>query len=181
MFFVAMLLSRLIAWMRRQPGTPSLRALLYMDEVFGFVPPVANPPTKRLLLTLLKQARAHGLGVVLATQNPVDLDYKGLANAGTWFIGRMPTERDKARVLEGLKSADSGERLTNPELAAVIASLGKRRFLLHNVHEAEPGQRTQLGGDRVSAEVDRGGSARVPRSQAWCGRAPRVHVGSRDR
>src|SRR5690606_27811624 len=93
MFFVAMLLGRLIAWMRRQSGTPSLRAVLYMDEVFGFMPPVANPPTKRLLLTLLKQARAYGVGVVLSTQNPVDLDYKGLANAGTWFIGRMQTER----------------------------------------------------------------------------------------
>src|SRR5690606_2887952 len=123
---------------RRQPGTPSLRAVLYMDEVFGFMPPVANPPTKRLLLTLLKQARAYGIGVVLSTQNPVDLDYKGLANAGTWFIGRMQTERDKARVIEGLKSAAGGERLANTDLGATISSLGKRRFLLHNVHEAEP-------------------------------------------
>src|SRR5690606_12374490 len=137
MFFVAMLLNRLIAWMRRQPGTPSLRAVLYMDEVFGFMPPVANPPTKRLLLTLLKQARAYGIGVVLSTQNPVDLDYKGLANAGTWFIGRMQTERDKARVIEGLKSAAGSERLTPAELEATISSLGKRRFLLHNVHETE--------------------------------------------
>jgi hypothetical protein len=138
MFFVAMLLGKLIAWMRRQPGTPSLRAVLYMDEVFGFMPPVANPPSKRLLLTLLKQARAYGLGVVVATQNPVDLDYKGLANAGTWFIGRMQTERDKARVIEGLTSAAGGERLTPSELEMTISSLGKRRFLLHNVHETEP-------------------------------------------
>src|SRR5690606_12135941 len=87
---------------------------------------------------LLKQARAYGLGVVLSTQNPVDLDYKGLANAGTWFIGRMQTERDKARVIEGLKSAAGGERLTPAELEATISSLGKRRFLLHNVHETEP-------------------------------------------
>ncbi|HEX7035481.1 MAG TPA: DUF87 domain-containing protein [Pseudomonadales bacterium] len=138
LFFVAMLLGRLIAWMRRQPGTPALRAMLYMDEVFGFMPPVASPPTKRLLLTLLKQARAYGLGVVLSTQNPVDLDYKGLANAGTWFIGRMQTERDKARVIEGLKSAAGGERFRPDELEATISSLGKRRFLMHNVHEAEP-------------------------------------------
>src|SRR5690606_25721120 len=123
---------------RRQPGTPSLRAVLYMDEVFGFMPPVANPPTKRLLLTLLKQARAYGIGVVLSTQNPVDLDYKGLANAGTWFIGRMQTERDKARVIEGLRSAAGGERLTPADLDATISSLGKRRFLLHNVHESAP-------------------------------------------
>jgi hypothetical protein len=104
MFFVSMLLNELIAWMRSQPGTSSLRAILYMDEIFGYMPPVANPPSKKLFLTLLKQARAYGLGLVLATQNPVDLDYKGLSNTGTWFIGR----------------------------------LGKRRFLLHNVHEDEP-------------------------------------------
>ncbi len=138
MFFVTMLLGRLIAWMRRQPGTPSLRAVLYMDEVFGFMPPVANPPSKQPLLTLLKQARAYGLGVVLATQNPVDLDYKGLSNAGTWFIGRMQTERDKARVIEGLTSAAAGERLTRAELERTISSLAKRTFLLHNVHEAGP-------------------------------------------
>ena len=138
MFFVAMLLNRLIAWMRRQPGSASLRAILYMDEVFGFMPPVANPPSKRLLLTLLKQARAYGLGVVLATQNPVDLDYKGLSNAGTWLIGRLQTERDKTRLIEGLKSAAGGEQLAATDIDTMLANLGKRRFLLHNVHEAEP-------------------------------------------
>lgn len=101
MFFVTLLLGQLVGWMRAQSGTTSLRALLYMDEIFGYFPPVANPPSKLPLMTLLKQARAFGLGVVLATQNPVDLDYKGLANTGTWFIGRLQTERDKARVLEG--------------------------------------------------------------------------------
>ena len=105
MFFVTLLLNEVVAWMRTQPGTSSLRALLYMDEVFGYFPPVANPPSKRPMLTLLKQARAYGLGVVLATQNPVDLDYKGLSNAGTWFLGRLQTERDKERVLEGLEGA----------------------------------------------------------------------------
>ncbi len=105
MFFVTLLLTQALAWMRRQSGTTSLRAILYMDEIFGYFPPVANPPSKQPLLTLLKQARAFGLGVVLATQNPVDLDYKGLANTGTWFIGRLQTERDKARVLEGLEGA----------------------------------------------------------------------------
>ena len=108
MFFVAMLLNELIAWMRAQQGTSSLRAILYMDEIFGYMPPVANPPSKRLFLTLLKQARAYGLGLVLSTQNPVDLDYKGLSNTGTWFIGRMQTERDKARVMEGLEGASDG-------------------------------------------------------------------------
>src|SRR4029077_129190 len=102
------LLNEIVAWMRGQSGTTSLRAMLYMDEVFGFFPPVANPPAKTPMLTLLKQARAYGLGCVLATQNPVDLDYKGLANAGTWFIGRLQTERDKARVIEGLQSAIGG-------------------------------------------------------------------------
>ena len=105
MFFVSLLLNEMLGWMRTQPGTTSLRAILYMDEIFGYFPPVANPPSKRPLLTLLKQARAFGLGVVLATQNPVDLDYKGLSNAGTWFIGRLQTERDKQRVLDGLEGA----------------------------------------------------------------------------
>ena len=107
MFFVTLLLNELLAWTRSQPGTSSLRALLYMDEIFGFFPPTAMPPSKTPMLTLLKQARAYGVGCVLATQNPVDLDYKGLANAGTWFIGRLQTERDKARVLEGLEGASS--------------------------------------------------------------------------
>ena len=107
MFFVTLLLENLITWMRTPAGTTSLRALLYMDEVFGYFPPTANPPSKRPILTLLKQARAFGLGVVLTTQNPVDLDYKGLTNAGTWFIGKLQTERDKARLLDGLEGASS--------------------------------------------------------------------------
>jgi len=140
MFFVTILLEQIITWMRTQPGTTSLRALLYMDEVFGFFPPVAEPPSKRPMLTLLKQARAFGLGCVLTTQNPVDLDYKGLSNAGTWFIGRLQTERDKARVLDGLESAmaESGESMNRGELDRLISSLGSRVFLLHNVHENEP-------------------------------------------
>ncbi len=138
MFFVTMLLAEIVAWMRRQPGTPSLRAILYIDEVFGYMPPVANPPSKLLLLTLLKQARAFGLGVVLATQNPVDLDYKGLSNAGTWLIGRLQTERDQARVRDGLLGAAGGERLDPRDLERTLASLGKRQFLLHNVSEEHP-------------------------------------------
>ena len=137
MFFVSMLLNELIGWMRAQPGTSSLRAILYMDEIFGYMPPVANPPSKRLFLTLLKQARAYGLGLVLATQNPVDLDYKGLSNTGTWFIGRLQTERDKARVMEGLEGATAGN-FNKQAMERTIAGLGKRRFLLHNVHEDEP-------------------------------------------
>jgi hypothetical protein len=138
MFFVTLLLTELVAWMRRQPGTGSLRAILYMDEIFGYMPPVANPPSKQLFLTLLKQARAYGLGLVLATQNPVDLDYKGLSNTGTWFIGRLQTERDKARVRDGLLGADGSDRLEPAELERILSGLGKRRFLLHNVHESEP-------------------------------------------
>ena len=107
MFFVTILLNELLAWVRTQSGTSNLRAILYMDEVFGYFPPSANPPSKKPMLTLLKQARAFGLGVVLATQNPVDLDYKGLSNTGTWFLGRLQTERDKARVLEGLEGASA--------------------------------------------------------------------------
>ncbi|MFQ5608676.1 MAG: ATP-binding protein [Woeseiaceae bacterium] len=134
MFFVSMLLNELIAWMRAQQGTSSLRAILYMDEIFGYMPPVANPPSKKLFLTLLKQARAYGLGLVLATQNPVDLDYKGLSNTGTWFIGRLQTERDKARVMEGLEGASDGD-FDKQAMERTLAGLGKRRFLLHNVHE----------------------------------------------
>ncbi|MDH5620835.1 MAG: ATP-binding protein, partial [Gammaproteobacteria bacterium] len=137
MFFVCMLLNELIGWMRAQQGTSSLRAILYMDELFGYMPPVANPPSKKLFLTLLKQARAYGLGLVLSTQNPVDLDYKGLSNTGTWFIGRLQTERDKARVMEGLEGA-SGGNFDKSAMERTIAGLGKRRFLLHNVHENEP-------------------------------------------
>jgi len=140
MFFVTLLLEQIITWVRQQSGTTSLRALMYFDEVFGFFPPVANPPSKRPLLTLLKQARAFGFGVVLTTQNPVDLDYKGLTNAGTWFIGRLQTERDKMRVLDGLESATSeaGRALDRRELDRIMSALDSRVFLLHNVHEAQP-------------------------------------------
>jgi hypothetical protein len=140
MFFVALLLNEVLGWMRRQAGTSSLRAILYMDEIFGYFPPVAEPPSKKPLLTLLKQARAFGLGVVLATQNPGDLDYKGLANTGTWFIGRLQTERDKMRVLEGLQGAAeaSGGRFDKAEMDALLSGLGARVFLLNNVHAGAP-------------------------------------------
>lgn len=140
MFFVTILLNEIVAWVRTQPGTSSLRALLYMDEVFGYFPPTSNPPSKRPMLTLLKQARAYGLGVVLATQNPVDLDYKGLSNTGTWFLGRLQTERDKARVLEGLEgaSASVGGKFDRQKMEATLAGLGSRVFLMNNVHEDEP-------------------------------------------
>ncbi len=138
MFFVSMLLNEILGWMRTQPGTSSLRTILYMDEIFGYFPPVGNPPSKTPLLTLLKQARAFGLGVVLSTQNPVDLDYKGLANTGTWFIGRLQTERDKGRVLEGLEGAAAGSGFNRSRMEEILAGLGKQVFLLHNVHENEP-------------------------------------------
>ncbi|MCA9179384.1 MAG: DUF87 domain-containing protein, partial [Planctomycetales bacterium] len=140
MFFVTILLNEVLAWVRSQEGTTTLRAMLYMDEVFGYFPPVANPPSKAPMLTLLKQARAFGLGVVLATQNPVDLDYKGLANTGTWFLGRLQTERDKARVLEGLEgaSAAAGATFDRQKMEATLAALGNRVFLMNNVHEDAP-------------------------------------------
>ncbi len=136
MMVTTLLLGEVVAWMRAQPGTSALRAVLYMDEVFGFFPPTASPPSKPPMLTLLKQARAAGLGVVLVTQNPVDLDYKGLGNAGTWMIGRLQTERDKARVLEGLASA--GGDVSVAEMDRLISSLGQRRFVMRNVHEPAP-------------------------------------------
>lgn len=136
MFFVTLLLSAVETWMRTQAGATSLRALLYMDELFGYLPPQSNPPSKGPLLRMLKQARAFGLGLLLATQNPVDLDYKALSNAGTWFIGKLQTDRDKQRLLDGLESAAAG----TPRSAfdRLISGLGKRVFILHNVHAKQP-------------------------------------------
>lgn len=140
MFFVSMLFGRVVSWMRKQSGTSSLRAILYMDEVFGFLPPVSEPPSKRPLLTLLKQARAYGLGIVLATQNPVDIDYKALSNCGTWFLGRLQTERDVARVVDGLEgaSAAAGQSFRRGEVERLLAGLRSRVFLVNNAHEDEP-------------------------------------------
>ena len=137
MFFVSLLLNQTLGWMRTQSGTNSLRAILYMDEIFGYFPPVANPPSKLPLLTLLKQGRAFGLGVVLVTQNPVDLDYKGLSNTGTWFIGRLQTERDKDRVLEGLEgiAAGTGLKFDRQGMEQTLAGLSNRIFVLNNTHE----------------------------------------------
>jgi hypothetical protein len=135
MFIVTLVLNELVAWMRRQSGTSSLRALFYMDEIFGYFPPTANPPAKLPMLTLLKQARAFGLGCVLATQNPVDLDYRGLGNAGTWLIGRLQTERDKVRVIEGLTSATDGNAPDRAMLDQLIASLTPRTFLMRRAKD----------------------------------------------
>ena len=140
MFLVTLVLNELLAWIRTRPGTASLRAILYMDEVFGYLPPSRIPPSKPPLLTLLKQARAYGLGVVLATQNPVDLDYKALSNAGTWFLGRLQTERDKNRVMDGLDGAAAFNEagLDRREMDRILGGLESRTFLLNNVHEDGP-------------------------------------------
>lgn len=140
MFFVTLVLQELISWMRSQQGTSSLRAIAFMDEVTGYLPPTAQPPSKKPMLTLLKQARAFGLGMVVATQNPVDLDYKALSNAGTWFLGRLQTERDKARVLEGLEgaSAAAGKAFDRAAMEATLAGLSKRVFVMNNVHDDHP-------------------------------------------
>ncbi|MCS7026727.1 MAG: hypothetical protein NZV14_18160 [Bryobacteraceae bacterium] len=142
MFFVSLLLNQTLSWMRQQSGTTSLRALLYMDEIFGYLPPIGEPPSKRPFLTLLKQARAFGLGVVLATQNPVDLDYKALSNAGTWWIGRLQTERDKNRVLDGLEGVAASAGLSGgfdrQKIDQMLSGLGNRIFLMNNVHRGAP-------------------------------------------
>lgn len=141
MFFTTLLLEEVLSWTRKQSGTSNLRALLYFDEVFGYLPPhPANPPSKAPLLTLLKQGRAFGVGVLLATQNPVDLDYKALSNAGSWFIGKLQTDRDKARLLEGLESvaAEHGTLTNRAYLDKVISALGNRVFVLHNIHQPAP-------------------------------------------
>ena len=140
MFFVSLLLNQTLGWMRSQSGTTSLRALLYMDEIYGYLPPSANPPSKRPMMTLLKQARAFGLGCLLATQNPVDLDYKALSNIGTWFLGRLQTERDKLRVLDGLEGAAGAQdaKFDRSEMERLLSGLGNRVFLMNNVHEDHP-------------------------------------------
>jgi len=140
MFFVSLLLNETLAWTRSQSGTTSLRALVYMDEIFGYLPPTASPPSKLALLTMMKQARAFGVGVVLATQNPVDLDYKALSNAGTWFVGRLQTERDQLRVLDAIEgaAAAAGAPLERAELEQTLAALQHRVFLMHDVHERGP-------------------------------------------
>jgi hypothetical protein len=132
-FVVSLVLGKLVTWMRRQPGTDQLRVLVYFDEVMGFVPPTAMPPAKKPILTLFKTARAFGVGIVLATQNPVDVDYKGLSNAGTWMIGRLQTEQDKARLLDGVSSADGSVDVKY--VGDVIGGLGKREFMMR-----EPGR-----------------------------------------
>jgi hypothetical protein len=137
MFFVTLLLSAVETWMRTQKGSSSLRALVYMDEIYGYLPPTAVPPSKGPLLRMLKQARAFGVGLLLATQNPVDIDYKALSNTGTWFIGKLQTERDKNRLLDGLESAASGG-IPRAEMDKLISALGKRVFVMHNVHEKMP-------------------------------------------
>ncbi len=170
MFFVSLLLNQMLSWVRAQSGTTSLRALLYMDEIFGYFPPVANPPSKKPLLTLLKQARAFGLGVVLSTQNPVDLDYKGLSNCGTWFLGRLQTERDKERVLEGLEGAatQAGGGFDRAAMDTMLSGLGKRVFLMNNVHEKHP----VLFETRWTLSYLRGPLARTEIRQLMDGREP---------
>ncbi len=133
MFFVTLLFSAVELWMRSQSGTTTLRAIVYFDEIFGYMPPISNPPAKQPMLRMLKQARAFGVGLVLVTQNPVDIDYKALSNAGTWFIGKLQTDQDKQRLLDGLEGAMSGS-LDRRAYDRLISSLGKRVFLLHNVH-----------------------------------------------
>jgi hypothetical protein len=135
MFFVTLLLNQVVAWMRTQPGTTSLRALVYMDEIAGYLPPVASPPSKRPLMLLFKQARAFGVGVLLATQNPADLDYKALSNAGTWFVGRLQTPQDIDRLVSGLSG---GAAEAEHDLREAISALGKRTFLMKNIHEDAP-------------------------------------------
>ena len=158
-FIVTLVMSRMVGWMRTQPGTSDLRALIYMDEVAGFAPPTAQPPSKKPILTILKQARAHGVGMVLSTQNPVDLDYKAMSNAGTWMIGRLQTERDKARVLEGMRSAAGAVDID--ALDTMIGGLSQRQFLLHTARGGAPRRFTTrwamsfLRGPLTRVEIER--------------------------
>ena len=133
MFFVTLLFGAVESWMRRQSGTSGLRALVYFDEILGYLPPVANPPSHTVMLRMLKQARAFGVGLVLTSQNPVDLDYKALSNAGTWMIGRLQTDQDKERLMDGLQTASGS--IDRAAADKMLSNLGKRIFLLHNIHD----------------------------------------------
>ena len=171
-FVVTLVLSKLVTWMRRQSGTPALRALVYMDEVFGYVPPTASPPAKKPILTILKQARAFGVGMVLSTQNPVDLDYKAISNAGTWMIGRLQTERDVDRLRDGLQAASGAVDVD--QVRATIAGLGKREFVLHSTKASAPSVFTTrwtldyLAGPLTKDQVSQlpGGAGAAPASAA---------------
>lgn len=181
MAFVTLLAGQTVSWMRSQPGTSSLRAIFLMDEVFGYLPPTANPPSKAPLLTMLKQARAYGLGVVLASQNPVDLDYKGLSNTGLWFLGRLQTARDKARVLDGLEgaAATAGRSLDRSDLDRLLSGLGKRRFLMHSVHgDAETVFETRWTMAYLRGPLLREELSRLPGAAAPVPTAPSPAVGT---
>jgi len=173
MFFVTLLFSAVEAWMRSQAGSTSLRSLLYFDEIFGYLPPTQNPPSKEPMLRMLKQARAFGVGLVLVTQNPVDLDYKGLSNTGTWFVGKLQTDQDKQRLLDGLQGATPNmDRQTYDRL---ISSLGKRVFLLHNVHENEPQLfQTRWAMNYLAGPLTR---AQIPAANQLSGASPDAMVG----
>ncbi len=171
MFFVALLYSAIESWMRTQPGSTSLRALVYFDEIFGYLPPVGNPPSKEPMLRLLKQARAFGVGMVLATQNPVDVDYKALSNAGTWFVGRLGTDQDKQRLLDGLSTAIGGG-MDRKEYDDLISRLGKRVFLVRNVHEKRPSlMQTRWAMNYLAGPLTR---TQIPVLNALVGAAPAV-------
>jgi hypothetical protein len=139
MFFLSLLLNEIVDWIRKQSGATDLKYLFYMDEIYGYLPPYPqNPPSKNPLMILMKQARAFGLGVVLVTQNPKDIDYKALTNTGTWFIGKLQADTDRERVMEGLRGIldASGDSLDAAEINNLLASLKKRVFLVKNVHES---------------------------------------------
>lgn len=159
-FVVTLVLSKLVTWMRRQSGAGRLRLLVYMDEVYGFAPPVAEPPAKKQILTLLKQARAYGVGLLLATQNPVDLDYKAMSNAGTWMIGRLQTENDKKRILEGLADAGAGTDIGAIDTA--ISNLGSRQFVMREMGSDEPAVfQTRWAMSYLAGPIDRRGLERL--------------------
>ncbi len=170
-FVTTLILDKVKTWMRRQSGTTSLRALVYMDEIYGYFPPhPANPPTKRPLLTLLKQARAQGVSIVLATQNPIDLDYKGLGNIGTWLVGRLQTDNDRARLRDGLVGAG----VDAASVEALLGATRKRVFLLHDVHRGKP----CLLASRFAMSYLRGPITREEISKLMEGRAPAPAAGA---
>lgn len=177
MFFVTLLYSAIETWMRTQRGSGSLRALVYFDEVMGYLPPVANPPSKEIILRMLKMARAFGVGLLLATQNPVDLDYKALSNCGTWMIGKLQTDQDKARLLDGLEGAAPG--INRSGFDKMISQLGKRVFLLHNVHESQP----QVFGTRWAMNYLAGPltRAQIPELNALVNAKARVQISSEEK
>ena len=126
-FFATLFMHRVVDYMYETGASNHLKLLVVMDEARGYLPPHPhNPGTKAPITTVLAQGRAQGIGMLLGTQNPMDIDYKALSNVGTWFVGRL-RERDCAR--------DLANELENRGVdLKTVMNIPQRQFLLMDKH-----------------------------------------------